>query len=167
MKKLILTLTFALITAIGFSQTTDDYIEVQRSVIKTEKKAVIAEVLQLTEQEAKEFWPLYEEYENRQYETNTQIYQLIKKYADNYETLTNEEAVELWKEKMKFDKDLGKVEATYFKKFMKILPGKKLLTFFQAACFFMITIFFSQVLYPLVSTNQVYPDTVHDTSTER
>jgi hypothetical protein len=129
---MIFTIAFALIAAIGFSQTTDDYVEIQRSVIKTEKKAVIAEVMQLTEQEAKDFWPLYEEYENKQYEINTQIYQLIKKYADEYETLTNEEAIKLWKEKLKFDKDLNKVESVYFKKFMKILPGKKLLTFFQA-----------------------------------
>ncbi len=132
MKKLIFTLTFALIAALGFSQTTDDYVEIQRSVLKTEKKAIIAEVMQLTEQEAKEFWPLYEEYENKQYETNTKIYRLIKKYADNYETLTDEEAIELWREKMKLDKELNKIEAVYFKKFMKILPGKKLLTFFQA-----------------------------------
>ena len=46
-----------------FSQTDNDYLEIARDVLKTEKKAVIAEVMELSETESIPFWELYNEYQ--------------------------------------------------------------------------------------------------------
>lgn len=131
MKKLIITLTFALLAGIAFSQTENDYMEVQRAALKTEKKAIVAEAMQLTEEESTVFWPLYNEYNEKLYIVNTKVYELILKFANEYETLSDEQAIELWNENMKIKKEASKLEATYFKKFQSILSGKKTLRYFQ------------------------------------
>lgn len=131
MKKLIITLTFALLAGITFAQTTNDYVEVERAALKTEKKAIVAEAMQLTEEESTVFWPLYNEYTEKVYVINTKVYNLILKFANEYETLTDEQAIELWKENMKLKNETAKLEATYFKKFQKVLGGKTVLRYFQ------------------------------------
>ncbi|HHL57547.1 MAG TPA: hypothetical protein ENJ14_01240 [Bacteroidetes bacterium] len=131
MKKTLITL---LIVAFGISlsaQNTDDYMEVQRGVLKTEKKAVVAEAMTFTEEESTVFWPLYNEYNDKMYVLNTKVYNLIKDYADHFETMTDEKAVELWNENMKVKAEIAKLEKTYFNKFQKILPGKKASRYFQ------------------------------------
>jgi len=131
MKKLVLSLTFALLAGIVFSQTENDYMEVQRAALKTEKKALVADAMQLTEDESKAFWPLYNEYNEKLYLINTKVYELIEKFANDYENLSDEQAIALWNENMKIKKESAKLEATYFKKFQKIMSGKKVLRYFQ------------------------------------
>lgn len=113
------------------AQNLDDYMEVQREALKTEKKAVVAEAMDFSEAESELFWPLYNEYNNKMYTHNTRIYQLIKRFADNYEKMSDEKAIELWNEAMKIELDLASLEKQYFKKFQKILPGKRTVRYFQ------------------------------------
>ena len=131
MRKLILSLAFIVFAGVAISQTSQDYMEVQRAVLKTEKKAIVADNMELTDDESTAFWPLYNEYNEKKYVLNTKVYDLILKYADEYETLTNDQAVELWKENMKLKSELAKLEGIYFKKFQKILSGTKTVKYFQ------------------------------------
>jgi len=131
MKKSLITL---LILAFGISlsaQNLDDYMEVQRGVLKTEKKAIVADAMIFTEEESAVFWPLYNEYNDKMYVLNTKAYNLIKDYAANYETLTDEKAVELWNNNMDIKAEIAKLEKHYFSKFQKILLGKKAARYFQ------------------------------------
>jgi len=132
MKKLIIGIVFVLITTGLFAQNTNDYMEVTRDVIKTEKKAAIAEAMQLTDQESSVFWPLYNEYNNKMYTVNTKLYNTIKDYADNFDKMTDEKATSLWTEVMKIDTELLKLKKSYFKKFVKIMPSTKAVRYFQA-----------------------------------
>lgn len=131
MKKSIITLLILVFGITVYAQNLDDYMEVQRGVLKTEKKAIIAEAMSFTEQESSVFWPLYNEYNEKMYTLNTKTYNLIKDYAANFETLTDEKAVTLMKSAMLIDKELSSLEKTYFKKFQKIIPGKKAARYFQ------------------------------------
>ncbi len=131
MKKLVLSLAFALLAGVVFSQSANDYMEVQRAALKTEKKAIVAEAMQLTEEESTIFWPLYNEFNEKKYIINTKVYNLIQKYANEFETLTNEQAVELWNESMKIENENSKLNAAYFKKFLKVMDGKKVVRYFQ------------------------------------
>ena len=131
MKKSLITL---LILAFGISlsaQNLDDYMEVQRGVLKTEKKAIVADAMFFTEEESTVFWPLYNEYNDKMYVLNTKAYNLIKDYAANYETLTDEKAVELWNNNMDIKAEIAKLEKHYFSKFQKILLCKKAARYFQ------------------------------------
>jgi hypothetical protein len=131
MKKLFITLSVVIFGISLSAQNTDDYMEVQRGVLKTEKKAVVADAMSFTEEESTVFWPLYNEYNDKMYTLNTKGYNLIKDYAKNFESMTDEKAVELWNENMKVKAELAKLEKTYFKKFQKIIPAKKAARYFQ------------------------------------
>ncbi len=132
MKKIIFGIVFVFAGTALFAQSANDYLEVTRGILKTEKKAAIAEVMQLTEEESTTFWPLYNEYNDKMYVINTQLFNIIKDYSDNYLKMTDEKSVELWTEAIKIEMALLKLEKTYFKKFLKILPGTKAVRYLQA-----------------------------------
>ena len=131
MKRSIVTLLIVAFCISLSAQNIDDYMEVQRDVLKTEKKAVVAEVMSFTEEESAVFWPLYNEYNEKMYVLNTETYHIIKDYAANFESLTDEKAVSLMNSRMKIEKELSSLEKTYFKKFQKIITGKKAARYFQ------------------------------------
>jgi len=62
---------------------------------------------------------------------NTKVYNTIVDYAENLDTLSDQKAIELWNESMKQRDELSKLKKTSFKKFQKILPGKKVVRYFQ------------------------------------
>ena len=130
-KKLILVALF-LSGTIMFAQNDRDYLEVTREVLKTEKKASIMEAMDLTETESPAFWSLYNEYNQKMYVINTKLFDVIKDYSDNYETMTDEKATSLWSNAMNIEMELLKLEKSYFKKFLKILPGTKAVRYLQA-----------------------------------
>lgn len=134
MKKSILSfVVFAFFaTLIGNAQSDNDYLELTREVIKVEKKAAIAEVMQLTEAESSPFWNLYNEYQGKLYLIQNKRIAIIKDYAEHYETLTDEKADELWLASIAYSQEILKLEKVYYKKFKKILPAGKAARFFQA-----------------------------------
>lgn len=132
MKKLLFSLVIVFTSSMMIGQTVDDYMEIQREILKTEKKAVVAEGMQFTDAESTEFWPLYNEYNDKMYVLNTKLYVLIKDYSEHYgESMTNEKAIEIWTNNMKVEAELAKLERIYFKKFQKILNGKKAARYMQ------------------------------------
>jgi hypothetical protein len=132
MKKLILGTLFMFIASMAISQTADDYIEILREVLKTEKKAAIAEVMMFSDQESDVFWPLYNEYDAKVYEVQTKRVKIIKDFAENYDNMTDEKADELMTSYMNYRQELLTLNKTYYKKFKKILPLGKAAKYFQA-----------------------------------
>lgn len=132
MKKNLIGIAFLLFGTVMFAQNDRDYLEVTREVLKTEKKASIAEAMQLSETESPAFWALYNEYNEKMYVINTKLFDVVKDYSDNYETMTDEKATELWSNAMDIEMELLKLEKSYFKKFLKILPGTKTVRYLQA-----------------------------------
>ena len=131
MKKIVLGISLLFFAATMMAQNTKDYMEVERAALKTEKKAIITASMDFTEEESKVFWPLYNEYSEKKYLVNTKIYDNIIDFADNYETMTDEKAITIWTNSMKYNDELAKLQKTYFKHFLKILPGKKAARYFQ------------------------------------
>jgi len=132
MKKNLIGIALILFGTAMFAQNDRDYLEVTREVLKTEKKASIAEAMDLTETESPAFWSLYNEYNEKMYVINTKLFDVIKDYSDNYETMTDEKATDLWSNAMNIEMELLKLEKTYYKKFLKILPGTKAVRYLQA-----------------------------------
>ena len=132
MKKLVLGTLFMFIASMAMSQTADDYIEILREVLKTEKKAAIAEVMMFSDQESEAFWPLYNEYDAKVYEVQTKRVKIIKDFAENYDNMTDEKADELMTSYMNYRQELLTLNKTYYKKFKKILPLGKAAKYFQA-----------------------------------
>jgi len=125
----IVTLCFTLSTS---AQSNNDYLELSRDVLKVEKKAAIADVMDLSEAQSQPFWNLYNEYQGELYTVHNKRISGIKDFAKNYENMSDEKADELWMNFMGYQSDLLKLKKGYYKKFKKILPAVKAARFFQA-----------------------------------
>jgi hypothetical protein len=124
MKALFLTISLLLATAI-FAQDLDNYIELLRSDVKTQKRAIITEVMNFTELEASAFWPVYRAYEMELDKLGDARLLLIKDYANNSENMTDAKAKEIIEKSIKFQKDRLDVKAKFFTEFCKVLPVTK------------------------------------------
>jgi hypothetical protein len=71
------------------------YVELLRSDLRTQKVALITEVMHFTDAEDQAFWPLYREYELEQSRLNDDRLALIESYAKSYDKLTASAADEL------------------------------------------------------------------------
>ncbi len=132
MKRLLFFLCLTIMSLNVFSQTDNDYLEMSRDILKTEKKAAIADVMYLTEEESGPFWNLYNEYQNELYLIQNKRIDAIHEFADNFERLTDDKANELWLQSMEYEQEMLKLKKSYYKKFKKILPEGKAARFFQA-----------------------------------
>jgi hypothetical protein len=99
--------------------------------VKADKKLVIAENMQLTEKEAKAFWPVYERYQNELFLLRARTMNLIKEYADNYDTMTDATAKKLLDELMTIEALRMKLAKAYLPKFQAVLSKIKTLRYYQ------------------------------------
>ena len=99
--------------------------------VKADKKLLVAENLQLTEKEAKAFWPVYERYQNELFLLRSRSLIMIKNYADNYETMTNAMAKKLLDEFMTIESLRIKLAGAYLPQFRKVMSEKKVARYYQ------------------------------------
>jgi hypothetical protein len=107
------------------------FIELARSDLKTQKALIISENLPLTEDEAVEFWPLHREYEAELSKLNDEKLNLIVRFANTYESMTDKQAKELAKSSFGLEAKKTNLKREYFKKFSKVIPPTKAVRFFQ------------------------------------
>ena len=88
-KKMIMTTLMLLsLAAPVMAQTTTDMIELLRSDIRTEKRAIVTRAMHLDEAQGAKFWPVYSEYEASLTKMNDERVTLIKDYAAVYNSIT-------------------------------------------------------------------------------
>lgn len=131
MKKMLLLFTVLLTGMTNFAQT-NEYLEMSRDVLKSERKEAIAEVMSLNETQETAFWELYNEYESLNYDIQNKRIALIKDYAENYESMTNDKADALVREYFKFKELDSKLKYKYYKKMKKVIPATEAAKFTQA-----------------------------------
>jgi hypothetical protein len=116
----------------AFSQEKpSDNMQVVIEKIRADKKLLIAENMQLTEAEAKAFWPAYKQYQDELFLLRTRSVKLIEDYAGAYETMNNHTAKKLLDEYMAIEALGPKLRQAYLPKFRKVLPEVKVLRYFQ------------------------------------
>ena len=108
-----------LATAAFAQQGLDSYIELLRSDLKTQKQAILMQTVEFSEAEETAFWPIYREYGLELDKLGDRRVALIKDYAENFDTMTEEKAKELMSAAFKLDKDRIKVDEKYYKNFSK------------------------------------------------
>jgi len=110
-----------------------DNMKILLDKIKADKKLLVAANMELTESEAKGFWPVYEEYQKTLSKINQRIGKLIESYAADYraKTLTDEKAQKLIDELMAIDKAEGKLNTACVTKLGKVVPAKKVARYLQ------------------------------------
>ena len=108
-----------------------DNMQIVREKVHADKKLLVAENMQLTEAEAKAFWPVYDQYQNELFLLRTRTLKLIKDFADAYENMNNETAKKLLDEFMTIESLGPKLRQAYLPKFRKVLPEVKVVRYYQ------------------------------------
>ncbi len=137
-KKITAALLFAA-TPLQLQAQTDDLdmgalnsaIAAQRQITETQRQLLVTENLSLTETESTNFWPVYRAYRNEVGKLDDRAVTLLTRYAEEYLTLSDEEALTLLKDSMKLDADREKLKQRYVSKFRKVLPGVKVARYMQ------------------------------------
>ena len=111
--------------------TPADNMDIVREKVRTDKKLFIATNMQLTESEAKAFWPVYEAYQSTLDKLVDRKGKLIEKFAANYETLSDDTAKSLLDTDLNIDSDYQKLRQFYLPKFRGVLTDKKVARFYQ------------------------------------
>jgi Spy/CpxP family protein refolding chaperone len=110
-----------------------DNMKILRDKVKADKKLVVAANMDLTESEAKGFWPVYEQYQTDLMAINQRIDRLIKSYAADYQanTLNDDKAQKLTAEFLTIQKAEAELPASYVPKLSQVLPPKKVARYLQ------------------------------------
>ena len=108
-----------------------DNMDIVREKIQTDKKLFIAENMNLTESEAKVFWPVYENYQKDLSKLVDKAVKLIDNYAANYESMTEEAAKELIDGYLAIEGERVTFMKSFLPKFRKVLPEKKVARYYQ------------------------------------
>lgn len=111
--------------------TVDQDVDLLRKDVRSQKKQIIAANLQLTDAEAEKFWPVYDQYTAELVKVNDSKYAAVKEYAQNYGTLTDEQATSLTKQILAVDGQVAQLRERYVPIVGKVLSGKKTALFFQ------------------------------------
>ena len=108
-----------------------DNMQIVLEKTRADKKLFVAENMELTETEAKAFWPVYEQYQDELFLLRARTAKLIKDYADGYEKMTNDTAKKLLDELMVIEGLGPKLRQAYLPKFRKALPEVKVVRYYQ------------------------------------
>ncbi len=110
-----------------------DNMQIMRDKIKADKKLVVASNMDLTESEAKGFWPVFDEYQKDLVALNERTAKMIKSYADAYnsKSMTDEGAKKLTEEFIAIEKAEVAMKESYVPKLSKVLPAKKVARYLQ------------------------------------
>jgi len=109
----------------------DQDIKLLRQDVRSQKKQLIAENLKLTDTEATKFWPVYDQYSGEMTKIGDQKYVLIKEYAKNFGSLTDEQAQSLTSRSLALDEAVAQLRIKYVPIINKVLPSPKTATLFQ------------------------------------
>ncbi len=108
-----------------------DNMDIVRDKVRTDKKLFIATNMELTQSEAKTFWPIYNDYQAKLEKLVDRKGQLIEKFAANYETLSDDMAKTLLDTDLAIDSDYQKLRQSFLPKFRGVLSDKKVARFYQ------------------------------------
>ena len=106
-------------------------IAVDRAAIQSDRQAIVAANLPLTEDQAKAFWPMFREYRAEMAKLGDRAVDLVLDYAKSFETLSDAQAAAMLDEYVAIQTSEAKIRSAWVPKFRKIIPPKAVTRFFQ------------------------------------
>ena len=121
------------VPAVAQTQSTSTDMQILADKVKADKKALVAQNMELTKTEAKSFWPIYDAYQQDLHKINNRMAQTIVEYADAYSkgTVDNATAKKLLGEALAIQESELKLQQTYVPKLEKVLPVVKVARYIQ------------------------------------
>jgi hypothetical protein len=108
----------------------DEQINMLRRDLRSQRKQIIAQSMNLTDSEAVKFWPIYDQYVSELVASNNAKYELIKEYAQ-VDAMTNEQADSASKQWFTVDENVVQLRRKYLPVLRAALSAKQTARFFQ------------------------------------
>jgi hypothetical protein len=110
-----------------------DNMQILLEKVRADKKLLVATNMNLTEEEAKGFWPVYEAYQKDLQQINRRTEKAIKSYAEAYKKgpVPNETAKQLLQEALAIEEAELQLKRSYVPKLEKVLSVSKVTRYLQ------------------------------------
>lgn len=120
-------------TTVIAQSAADTDMEILLQKVKADKKLLVANNMDLSDAEGKQFWPLYDAYQKDLERINHKLGNTIKDYAEafNKGPLPDGQAKRLMKEAFEVEDAEVKLKKTYADKIRKVLPAAKTARYIQ------------------------------------
>jgi Spy/CpxP family protein refolding chaperone len=108
-----------------------DFVDLLRKDIRSKKKQIIAQNMDLSDAEAQKFWPVYDQYAadlSRIYDGKLA---LLQDYAANYSSMTDEQAENYIRKRAEVEQSIMQLRLKYIPAFRKVLSGRETALFYQ------------------------------------
>jgi Spy/CpxP family protein refolding chaperone len=114
-------------------EMSDTNMEILKQKLKADKKLLVAGNMDLSDAEAKKFWPLYDSDQMDLNQVNQQLGQTIKEYAEafNKGSIPDNKAKKLLNDVLSMEEQENKLKRTYAQKLEKVLPYNKVARYMQ------------------------------------
>lgn len=96
-----------------------------------DRKRIVEKSMELTEEEAAAFWPVYAEYRKAMDEVDDKRVAAMRKLAESYQDLTDAKALELLDDYFRFRQAKVNLQTDYIARFNEVLPGRKVMRYYQ------------------------------------
>jgi len=108
----------------------DQQVNLLRKDLRSQRKQVIAQNMNLTDAEAEKFWPIYDRYVSELVASNNAKYELIKQYLQS-DTMTEAQADAAAKKWLTVDENVVQLRTKYLPIFRSALSAKQTARFYQ------------------------------------
>ena len=131
MKKYILIFAASLMATFTYAQSNKEEVDLVQAAFGMDKKAAVAEFVKPSPAQKDAFWKLYDEYETQRKDLGKQRIELLNQYANQYKTMTSEQADAWTKKVIDLQKKTDNLIVTYYGKVKGISDGIVATQFYQ------------------------------------
>lgn len=129
----VLAATAMLATPVLAQEAANTNMEIFMQKVKADKKLLVANNMELSDAEAKAFWPVYDAYQKDLEQVNMRLGNVIKEYGDAYNKgpVPNDTAKKLLNDALAVEEAELKLKRSYAEKMGKVLPATKVARYIQ------------------------------------
>lgn len=106
-------------------------LDVLLSAVRANRKALVGANLNLTDEEAGKFWPIYDRYQQELVTVSDRGLAVIKDYIASFKDISDDKAKQLVGDYLTAEADRVEVRRKYIPEFAAALPGRKLARLYQ------------------------------------
>ena len=131
MKKYLLIIAVIFMASFAHAQSNAEEVDLIQAAFGMAKKDIVSAFVQPSATQSDAFWDLYDAYETQRKVLGKQRIVLLEQYAEQYESLTSEQADEWTTKALALQKETDKLIATYYKKVKVATDGLVATQFYQ------------------------------------
>jgi hypothetical protein len=109
----------------------DASLEALVSAVRSNRKALVAVNLELTDDEAARFWPAYDRYQKDLNAVGDRLVAVIRDYSASFPGLSDDEAMQLVERHLAVEADRIAIRRKHMAEFRGLLPGRKVGRLYQ------------------------------------